>query len=141
MDLLLLSIDLDLLLPRALGERVRDLLLRAGERDLDRRILVRDLEDERFRRVVERERDRRRRPGLRDFDLRFFLSDGDRDALFLTGDLDLMRGKSLIKHYTQHNTTQWDYIEVYYTVFATATISNTFKNKCNLAMKTNTPQT
>lgn len=88
LDRLFLSVDLDLLLPRALGER--DRLLRAGERDLDRRILDLDLECDRLRRVVEREvLDFRRRAGLRDFDRRFFLSDGETDSLFLTGDLDL----------------------------------------------------
>lgn len=85
MDRLLLSVDLDLLLPRPLG--VRDRLLRVGERDLDRRFLVRDLEPERLRRAAER--DLRRRAGLRDLDRRFFLSAGETDSLFLTGDLDL----------------------------------------------------
>lgn len=79
LDRLLLSVDLDLLLPpRALGER--DLLLRAGERDLDRRTLVRGLECDPLRRAGER--DLRRRAGLRDLDRRT-------DSLFLTGDLDL----------------------------------------------------
>lgn len=85
LDRLFLSADLDLLLPRALGER--DRLFRGGERDLDRRILFRGLECDRFRRGAER--DLRRRAGLRDFDRRFFRSDGDTDSLFLTGDLDL----------------------------------------------------
>lgn len=85
LDLLLLSVDLDLLLPRPLGER--DRLLRAGERDLDRRALVRDLERDRLRRAGDR--DLRRRAGLRDLDRRFFLSDGETESLFLTGDLDL----------------------------------------------------
>lgn len=87
LDRLFLSVDLDLLLPRAFGER--DRLLRAGERDLDRRILVRDLDRERLRLAAERERDRRRRAGLRDLDRRFFFSDGETGSLFLTGDLDL----------------------------------------------------
>lgn len=85
LDRLLLSVDLDLLLPRPLGDRVLDLLLRAG--DLDRRVLALDLELERFLLVVDL--DRRLRAGLRDLDLRFFLSDGDTESLFLTGDLDL----------------------------------------------------
>lgn len=90
MDRLLLSADLDLLLPRAAGERVRDRLLRAGERDFDLRILVRDLERDRLCLTPERERlDRLRRAGLRDLDRRFFLSDGELESLFLTGDLDL----------------------------------------------------
>lgn len=87
LDRLLLSMDLDLLLPRPLGER--DRLLRAGERDLERRILVRDFEPDCLRHVAERERDLRRRAGLRDLERRFFLSDGEMDSLFLTGDLDL----------------------------------------------------
>lgn len=96
LERLILSVDLDLLLPRALGERVRDRRFRVGERDLDRRILVRDLERDRLRRVAERERDFRRRAGLRDLDRRFFLSDGETDSFFLTGagDLDLSKGKS-----------------------------------------------
>lgn len=89
LDRLLPCGDLDLLLPRPPGDRVRDLLLRVGERDFDRRILVRDLEVERLRRVLERDRDRRRRAG--DLDRRFFLSDGETDSLFLTGDLDLRK--------------------------------------------------
>lgn len=83
LDRLLLSVDLDLLLPRALGDRDLDRLLRAG--DLDRRVLFLDLELDRFRLVPER--DLLRRAG--DLDRRFFLSDGDTDSLFLTGDLDL----------------------------------------------------
>lgn len=109
--------DLDLLLPLALGERVRDRLLRAGERDLDLRILVLNLEPERFRRVLEREWDRRRRPGLRDFDRRFFLSGGDTD-FFLTGDLDLRRGKpedcSINIHTSTIPQSRSLYILVYY---------------------------
>lgn len=89
MERLFLSVDLDLLLPRALGERERDRFLRAGERDLDRRILIRDLDRDRLRRVLERDCDLRRRAGLRDLDRRFFRSDGETDSLFLTGDLDL----------------------------------------------------
>lgn len=89
LDRLLLSVDLDLLLPLALGERVRDRLLRIGVRDLDRRVLVRDFEDERLRRVAERER--RRLAG--DLDRRFFLSNGETDSFFLTGDLDLRKGE------------------------------------------------
>lgn len=91
LDRLFLSVDLDLLLPLVLGERVRDRLLRVGERDLDLRILVRDLERERLRRAAERDCDRRRRAG--DLDRRFFLSDGETDSLFLTGDLDLRKGE------------------------------------------------
>lgn len=91
LDRLFLSVDLDLLLPRALGERERERLLRFGERDLERRILVRDLDCDRLRRVAERDRDLRRRAG--DLDRRFFLSDGETDSLFLTGDLDLRKGK------------------------------------------------
>lgn len=87
LDRFFLSVDLDLLLPRAFGER--DRLLRAGERDLDRRTLVRDLERECLRRAAERDCDLRRRAGLRDLDRRFFLSDGEAGSLFLTGDLDL----------------------------------------------------
>lgn len=87
LDRLLLSVDLDLLLPRVFGERVRDRLLRVGDRDLDLRILVRDLDRDRLRLVLER--DLRRRAGVRDLDRLFFLSDGERDSLFLTGDLDL----------------------------------------------------
>ena len=106
LERLLLSVDLDLLLPLALGERVRDRLLRVGVRDLDRRILVRDFEVERLRRVAERERDRRRRAG--DLDRRFFLSDGETDSLFLTGDLDLKKGNDNTDEYLytilQHTT-------------------------------------
>lgn len=91
LDRLLLSVDLDLLLPRALGERVRDRLLRAGLRDLDRRILFRDLEPGRLCRAAERERDRRRRAG--DLDRRFFFCDGETDSLLLNGDLDLRKVK------------------------------------------------
>lgn len=87
LDRFFLSVDLDLLLPRAFGER--DRLLRAGERDLDRRTLVRDLDRECLRRAAERDCDLRRRAGLRDLDRRFFLSDGEACSLFLTGDLDL----------------------------------------------------
>lgn len=63
--------------------------MRVGERDLDRRVLVRDLDGERLRRAADRDLDFRRRAGLRDLDRRFFLSDGEGDCLFLTGDLDL----------------------------------------------------
>lgn len=92
-DRLFLSVDLDLFLPRLLAERERDRLLRVGERDLDRRALVRDLERDLLRRVAERETlDLRRRAGLRDFDRRFFLSDGETESLFLTGDFDLGAG-------------------------------------------------
>lgn len=86
LDLFFLSVDLDLLLPRAFGER--DRLLRAGERDLDRRTLVRDLDRECLRRAAERDCELRRRAGLRDLDRRFFLS-GETGSLFLTGDFDL----------------------------------------------------
>ena len=86
-DRLFLSGDLDLLLPRALGDR--DRLLRAGLRDLDRRVLFRNFEPDCLRRAAERERDRRRRAG--DLDLRFFLSEGETDSLFFKGDLDLVK--------------------------------------------------
>lgn len=86
LDRLLLSADLDLLLPRRLGERDR-LFRVGGERDLDRRFLVRDLECDLLR--LAGERDFFRRAGLRDLDRRFFLSGGETESLFLTGDLDL----------------------------------------------------
>lgn len=88
-DRLLRSADLDLLLARAVTERLRERLFLAGERDLDLRVLVRDLEVERLRRAGDRERlDLLRRPGLRDLDRFLFRSIGDLDFL-LTGDLDL----------------------------------------------------
>lgn len=90
LDRLLLSVDLDLLLPLAVVERLRDRLFLVGDRDLDLRGLVRDLEWERLCRVAERERlVFRRRPGLRDFERRFFFSDGETDFFFFAGDLDL----------------------------------------------------
>lgn len=89
-DRLLRSVDLERLLPpRAAAERLRERLFLAGERDLDLRVLVRDLEEERLRRAGDRERlDLLRRPGLRDLDLFLLRSVGDLDFL-LTGDLDL----------------------------------------------------
>lgn len=89
-DLLLLSVDLDRLLPLSVVERLWERFFLAGVRDLDLRALVRDLERERLRRVGDRERlDLLRRPGLRDLDCLFFLSDGETDLSFLAGDLDL----------------------------------------------------
>ena len=93
LDRFFLSVDLDLLLALVFDERDRDRLLRTAERDLDRRFLPRDLDLERLRRAVDRDPDLRRRTGLRDFDKRFFLSVGETDSLFLTGDLDLKTGE------------------------------------------------
>lgn len=99
LDRLLLSVDLDLLLPLAVVERLRDRLFLVGDRDLDLRGLVRDLEWERLCRVAERERlVFRRRPGLRDFERRFFFSDGETDFFFFAGDLDLKKESQVNKH-------------------------------------------
>lgn len=106
MDRLLRSVDLDLLLLLALGDR--DRLFRAGERDRERERWdrPRDLDRDRLRRALER--DLRRRVGLLDF--LFFLS-GETDSFFLAGDFDLQRA-TMRTH--QHNVSMkkllWAYI-------------------------------